>query len=40
VYVVHGEPEASTALAESIGRRLQGAAVVPRFNERVRLEPR
>lgn len=39
VYVVHGEPEASAALAESIGRRFDCAAVVPGFNERVRLQP-
>lgn len=35
VYVVHGEPAASAALARRIGQRLDCAAVVPRVGERV-----
>lgn len=38
VYVVHGEPAASTALAAAITDQLDWSAVVPRFSERVRLE--
>jgi len=37
VYVVHGEPHASEALAATIRRSLDWTAVVPRFGERVRL---
>lgn len=37
VYVVHGEPAASEALAERIGAELGALAVTPRLNERVRL---
>jgi metallo-beta-lactamase family protein len=35
VYVVHGEPAASSALAETIGGRLDCPVVVPRRGERV-----
>ena len=38
VYVVHGEPESSYALAERIGRELGITGVVPRRGERVRLD--
>jgi metallo-beta-lactamase family protein len=38
VYVVHGEPAASVALARSIREKLQWTAVVPRHGERVRLD--
>lgn len=37
VYVVHGEPAASAALAARIGRELGWLAVVPRDGERVRI---
>jgi metallo-beta-lactamase family protein len=37
VYVVHGEPRASAALAEAIRTSLDLAAVVPSFGERVRI---
>jgi metallo-beta-lactamase family protein len=37
VYVVHGEPEASGALAERIRAQLDCAVAVPRVGERVRL---
>ncbi len=37
VYVVHGEPAASAALAARIGRELGWLAVVPRDGERVRV---
>jgi metallo-beta-lactamase family protein len=39
VYVVHGEPRASEALAQSIGAALDWAAVVPYPDERVSLDP-
>jgi metallo-beta-lactamase family protein len=39
VYVVHGEPPSSVALATSIRESLDWMAVVPRFGERVRLDP-
>ena len=35
VYVVHGEPEASTALAHRIREHLDCAVVIPRHGERV-----
>ncbi|GAB2449682.1 MBL fold metallo-hydrolase [Nocardioides hungaricus] len=38
VYVVHGEPRASAALARRIGDELGWCAVVPRPDERVRLD--
>lgn len=38
VYVVHGEPSASAALARRIGEDLGWPAVVPRLGERVRLD--
>jgi metallo-beta-lactamase family protein len=38
VYVVHGEPEAASSLAEAIGRELGWNAVVPADGERVRLD--
>ncbi len=38
VYVVHGEPAASTALARAITTTLDWTAVVPRFGERIRLD--
>ncbi len=38
VFVVHGEPEASEALADAIDRDLDWAAVVARNGERVRLD--
>lgn len=38
VYVVHGEPAASKALANAITKSLDWTAVVPRFGERVRLD--
>ena len=38
VYVVHGEPAASTALATSIRTSLGWNSIVPRFGERVRLD--
>jgi metallo-beta-lactamase family protein len=38
VFVVHGEPEASRALADRIDDELGWLAVVPRLGERVRLE--
>lgn len=37
VYVVHGEPDGATALAERVRRTLDWAAVVPRYAERVLL---
>ncbi|MEZ5216083.1 MAG: MBL fold metallo-hydrolase RNA specificity domain-containing protein [Ilumatobacteraceae bacterium] len=37
VYVVHGEPTASAALAARIGDELDWLAVVPRLGERVRI---
>jgi metallo-beta-lactamase family protein len=37
VYVVHGEPQASAALARRISTELGWCAVVPRYGERVRL---
>jgi metallo-beta-lactamase family protein len=37
VYVVHGEPEASAALAKTITTSLDLTAVVPSFGERVRV---
>ncbi|WP_121257182.1 MBL fold metallo-hydrolase RNA specificity domain-containing protein [Nocardioides ferulae] len=37
-YVVHGEPDASTALADRLGQQLGWNAVVPRYLERVRLD--
>ncbi len=37
-YVVHGEPAASSALAERIGTELGWLAVVPRDGEKVRIE--
>lgn len=37
-YVVHGEPSASSALAESLRQQLGWTAVVPRLGERVRLD--
>jgi metallo-beta-lactamase family protein len=40
VYVVHGEPDSAAALARRIREELEWFAVVPRFGERVRLEPR
>lgn len=38
VYVVHGEPAASAALAASVRERLDWTAVVPRHGERIRLD--
>ena len=38
VYVVHGEPQASAALARRIRDELDWTAVVPRFGERVRVD--
>jgi metallo-beta-lactamase family protein len=38
VYVVHGEPDASRALADRITDELGWCAVVPRLGERVRLD--
>jgi len=38
VYVVHGEPHASRALARRINDELGWCAVVPRYGERVRLD--
>jgi metallo-beta-lactamase family protein len=38
VYVVHGEPDASRALADRITEELGWCAVVPRLGERVRLD--
>ncbi|MGC4112060.1 MAG: MBL fold metallo-hydrolase [Nocardioides sp.] len=38
VYVVHGEPHSSSALATRIRRELGWTAVVPRLGERVRLD--
>ncbi len=38
VYVVHGEPEASSALASRVRGELDWCAVVPRHGERVRLD--
>ncbi|HQR27227.1 MAG TPA: MBL fold metallo-hydrolase [Nocardioides sp.] len=38
VYVVHGEPAASEALAARISEALGWSAVTPRFRERVRLD--
>jgi metallo-beta-lactamase family protein len=38
VYVVHGEPASSAALAERIRRELGWSAVVPSLGERVRLD--
>jgi metallo-beta-lactamase family protein len=38
LYVVHGEPDASAALADRIGRELGWSAVVPSLGERVRLD--
>ncbi|HET8560734.1 MAG TPA: MBL fold metallo-hydrolase [Marmoricola sp.] len=38
VYVVHGEPDASAALAERIRDELGWCAAVPRLGERVRLD--
>lgn len=38
VYVTHGEPSASRALATTISTRLGCTAVVPRLGERVRLD--
>ncbi len=35
VYVVHGEPDSSAALAEAVGEELGWTAVVPRYGERV-----
>lgn len=38
LFVVHGEPEASTALQHAVEERLGWNAVVPRYLERVRLD--
>jgi metallo-beta-lactamase family protein len=38
VYVVHGEPEASAALATAIAHAVDCTAVVPRLGERVQLD--
>ncbi|TIC81531.1 MBL fold metallo-hydrolase [Nocardioides sp. GY 10113] len=38
VYVVHGEPDSSAALADRISRELEVMAVVPRLGERVSLD--
>jgi metallo-beta-lactamase family protein len=38
VYVVHGEPDASAALAERIRADLGWTAVVPRHSEIVRVD--
>ena len=38
VYVVHGEPAASSALAARVADELGWCAVVPRYGERVRLD--
>lgn len=38
VFVVHGEPRAAAALAATIEDRLRWAAVVPRFQEKVRVD--
>jgi metallo-beta-lactamase family protein len=37
VYVVHGEPTSSAALANRITQELHWCAIVPRYGERVRL---
>jgi metallo-beta-lactamase family protein len=39
-YVIHGEPEASAHLRDSIDQQLGWNAVVPRFGEKVRLDHR
>ena len=38
IFVLHGEPAASAALVDAIGRRLGWPAVAPRFGERVRVD--
>lgn len=38
VFIVHGEPTASSALATAIGQQLDWTAVVPRYLEQVRLD--
>jgi metallo-beta-lactamase family protein len=38
VYIVHGEPAASTALQRAIASELRWTAVVPRYREAVRLD--
>ena len=38
VFVVHGEPRAAAALAATVEDRLRWAAVVPRFQEKVRVD--
>lgn len=38
IYVVHGEPPASAALAASVREKLDWTAVVPRYGERVRVD--
>ena len=38
VFVVHGEPHAAAALAHTLEARLSWTAVVPRFQEKVRLD--
>ena len=38
VFVVHGEPDAAAALAHTLEARLSWTAVVPRFQEKVRLD--
>jgi metallo-beta-lactamase family protein len=38
VYVVHGEPASSDALAEAIRDQLEWNVVVPAYGERVRLD--
>ena len=37
IYVVHGEPDGSAALADAVGERLGWTAVAPRYLERVSL---
>jgi metallo-beta-lactamase family protein len=39
-FVVHGEPKAATTLRERIAAKLGWNAVVPRYDERVRIEPK
>ena len=38
IYVNHGEPDSSAALAESLGERADLSAVCPQAGERVRLD--
>jgi len=38
VFVVHGEPDSAAALANTLETRLGWTAVVPRFQEKVRVD--